>query len=448
MAQSFGFTYLMICLLAGIGTIVLLTVKYRVHAFFALILACFVVGIPMQMPVAGIIDLIKEGFGNMMKSLSLIIILGVTLGVLLEHSGSTAVMAKYILKKVGEKRAALSLSLTGLIAGMPLFCDSGFIVLSGLNKPLARRTGISVATLAGCLSTGLYAVHCFIPPHPGASGAAGIIGVDMGKLIVMGLLVATPAMFAGYLWSVYAGKKYAPLLTEEDEEPVVSGQLRYEPGVIRSFLPVLVPVLLIGARSFLSVEAVEVSGWLNILFIAGNPVIALIAGVLLALSNISKDKRGTLNTLMEEAIAKAGVILVIIGAGGAFGSVLAAAHIGESFQNTLPLASMGLLFPFLLAFLLKTAQGSSTVAIITAASIVLPLLPAMGLDQPDGKVLAVLSMGAGSMMISHANDSYFWVIAKLSGLDMNTMLRVYSLATLFMGVVSIMVIYLLSLFIM
>ncbi len=443
--QSVGFLYLMLCLLAGIATIVILTVKFRVHAFFALILACFVVGVGMHMPVAGIIELIKEGFGNIMKSLSLIIILGTTLGVLLEHSGSTTVMAGYILKKVGEPRAALSLSLTGLIAGLPLFCDSGYIVLSGLNKPLSRRTGISIATLSTCLATGLYAIHCLIPPHPGASAAAGVIGVDLGKLIATGILVAVPAMLTGYLWAVYAGKKYsAP--GEEIEEALPSKDFTDRPGVFRSFLPVLVPILLITVKSFLLLENEDPSCWLNVFLVLGNPVVALIAGVLLALTNIRAGRRTMLNALLEESVAKAGGILVIIGAGGAFGAVLSASHIGESFQQALPLASLGILFPFLLTSLLKTAQGSSTVAIITAASIVMPLLTVMGLNDPHGRMLVVLAMGAGSMTISHANDAYFWVIARFSGLGMKAMLRVYSLATLFMGLVSLSVIYIISLF--
>lgn len=444
MLQPDNFYYLMLCLFAGIATIVLLTVKFRIHAFFALILACFVVGLGLQMPILTIVGLIKDGFGNIMKSLSMIIVLGTTLGILLEHSGSTTVMAAYILRKIGERRAAFSLSLTGLIGGLPLFCDSGYIVLSGLNRPLAKRTGISIAVLSACLSTGLYAVHCLIPPHPGASAAAGIIGVDLGRLILIGFIVSIPAMLVGYIWAVYAGRKHAEILeTEDDIAPVAH---KNQPSVVRSFLPVLVPILLIAIKSFITVEQGGTVNSMNVLSVLGDPVIALGIGVLLAFSNVKGDRKGTLNHLLEESISKAGVILVIIGAGGSFGAVLAAAKIGESFSNALPLAQLGILLPFLLAFLLKTAQGSSTVAIITASSIVLPLLPALGLNDADGKLLVVLAMGAGSMMISHANDSYFWVIAKFSGLNMKTMLYVYSLATFFMGIVAFAMICLLSMF--
>ena len=146
----------------------MLTAKFRVHAFFALLIACFITGIGVQLPVDNIITAVKDGFGNIMKSLGIIIVLGTTLGVLLEHTGSTKVMATAILKKTGERNAALAMSITGFIVGLPIFCDSGFIVLSGLNKSLAKRTGISIAIMSVSLATGLYAVHCLIPPHPGA----------------------------------------------------------------------------------------------------------------------------------------------------------------------------------------------------------------------------------------------------------------------------------------
>lgn len=194
------------------------------------------------------------------------------------------------------------------------------------------------------------------------------------------------------------------------------------------------------------IQSDESGGWRYALSL-GDPVVALSVGVLLAFNTKRRWKRKTVNLIFQDAIEKAGGILVIIGAGGAFGAVLAATNIGSHFSNAVPLHSLGILFPFLLTFILKTAQGSSTVAIITAASIVLPLLAALGLDSENGKLLTVLSMGAGSMMISHANDAYFWVITKFSGLDIKTTLKVYSVASVIMGLVTLMMVYLLSLII-
>ncbi len=442
MANSF--LYVSICLLASIAVIVVLTAKYRVHPFFALILSCFVVGLGVGFPVADVITSIKDGFGNIMKSLGLIIVLGTTLGILLEHTGSTNVMASFILKKTGEKYAALAMSITGFIVGLPIFCDSGYIVLSGLNNSLAKRTAISIVVMSVSLATGLYSVHCLIPPHPGAAAAAGIIGVDIGKIILVGILVAIPAAVVGYVWANYAGKKIPVAATEKDISADETIKSSPKPSVFKAFLPVIVPIVLIALKSFLVIDKTGPNEWINNFLSLGDPVIALSIGVLLALNCKRGWKRNSLSTLLQEAAEKAGGILVIIGAGGAFGAVLAATKIGEHFSQSLSLGTLGILFPFLLTFILKTAQGSSTVAIITAASIVLPLLPALGLATEQGKLLCVLSMGAGSMMISHANDAYFWVIAKFSGLEMKTMLKVYSVATVFMGLTTLLMVYILS----
>ena len=439
--MSISLLQLMICLAAGVGVIVLLTARYRVHAFFALLIASFVVGLGTQLPVPEIINATREGFGNIMKSLGFIIVLGTALGVLLEHTGSTRVMAAFILRKVGERRAALAISITGFIVGLPIFCDSGYIVLSGLNRSLARRTGISMAAMAVSLAAGLYAVHCLIPPHPGATAAASVVGLDFGKLILTGIVVAIPATITGYLWANFAGRKIPVTVAEEE---IMAEETSQPPSVIKAFLPVIVPIVLIAARSFLSIQLSTVRGWwFSALLSLGDPVIALSIGVLLAFNCHRSWNRQTVGHLLQEAAEKAGGILVIIGAGGAFGAVLAATDIGRHLGQSPLLDSLGILFPFLITSVLKTAQGSSTVAIITAAAIVQPLLPALGLATEKGHLFAVLAMGAGSMMISHVNDAYFWVIAKFSGLDMKPMLKVYSVASVLMGLVSLLTIYLL-----
>ena len=439
-----SFAQVMIFLALGIGIIILLTAVFRIHAFFALLIACFVVGLGVQMPVATIINVTKQGFGNIMQSLGFIIVLGTTLGVILEHTGSTRVMASWILKRIGEKRAPLAMSITGFIVGLPIFCDSGYIVLNGLNKSLSKRTGISMVIMSTSLATGLYSVHCLIPPHPGAAAAASTIGVDYGKLILIGILVAIPAMLVGYAWARYAGKKFK---IKEQADAHIEEITKTAPSVLLSFLPVIVPIVLIGVKSFLAIEADKaIPAWMQLFMVTGDPVIALAIGIILALLAIRSWKKGDIAKLLQEAAEKAGGILVIIGAGGAFGAILAATKVGEHVSNAFDLQTMGILFPFLLTAVLKTAQGSSTVAIITASSIILPLLSSLGLQSEMGKLLAVLSMGAGSMTVSHANDAYFWVIAKFSGLEMRPMLQVYTVATLLMGLVTLMGVYILSLF--
>ncbi|MES1225084.1 MAG: GntP family permease, partial [Bacteroidota bacterium] len=172
-----SFSQVMAFLVIGIAVIVLLTARYRVHAFFALMIACFIVGLGIQMPVADIIATAKDGFGNIMKSLGFIIVLGTALGILLQHAGSTHVIADFIVKKTGPRYAALAMSITGFVVGLPVFCDSGYIVLNGLNLSVAKRTGTPVLNMSVALATGLYSVHCLIPPHPGAAAAAATMGV-------------------------------------------------------------------------------------------------------------------------------------------------------------------------------------------------------------------------------------------------------------------------------
>jgi GntP family gluconate:H+ symporter len=429
-------------LLLGIVAIIVLTTKTKIHPFFALFATSFLVGIGAGLPFAEVLQAIKDGFGGILKSLGLVIILGTTLGVLLEQTGSTNIMALTMLKGLGKKRVTLATSVTGFIVGLPIFCDSGFIVLSGLNRSLARQTMVPPLTLAVALATGLYAVHCLIPPHPGVSAAAAIIDSPYGMVIATGLVVAIPATLAGYAFAMAAGKRTPPAASEEAAPEITHLEGIKKPGVITSFLPVVVPVVLIAFKSLWLVG--ETGRITTVIFSAlGDPVIALLCGVLLALINV-RGRNSRMREGLVISIEKAGGILVIIGAGGAFGAVLGATKLGTLLGEALPLKQMGIFFPFLLTVLLKTAQGSSTVAIITASTIVQPLLPALGLDDETGKLLTVLAMGAGSMMISLPNDAYFWVISKFGGLDTRSMLKGYTPATFLMGAVSMLMVYVLS----
>ena len=437
-----------LALLAGIVLIVFLTVKIGLHPFFALLLACFVTGLLVKLSVPEILQLVKTGFGEILSKLTLIIVLGTAMGVLLEKNGHTTAMATAIVKWVGIKRSPMALSITGYIVGLPIFCDSGYIVLNGINQSLIRKTGFSVAQMSISLGAGLYAVHCLIPPHPGATAAAGTLDADFGRLIAWGMLVAIPGMLAGHYWALYAGKKGKIDKKEKepsDPEPVnsISGNM----SASRAFIPVLVPIILMALRSLLLTDKNKGQLVFAVLDVLGEPAIALAIGLFVVIGT-GKSRYREWMPQLGTAVEKAGSILVIIAAGSAFGSVLAATQIGKHFGNTPELSSLGIFFPFLLTAILKTAQGSSTVAIITAASLVMPLLPVLELTSANGKILAVLSMGAGSMMISHTNDAYFWVISKFSDIDIRTMLRVHSVASIWMGLVCMLMIYLLSLIVL
>ncbi len=440
-----SFLQIIIAMLAGIAVIIWLTTRSKLPAFFALLIACLVTGIGVGLSLPDLITASKKGFGNTMQSLGFLIVLGTLLGLLLEQTGSTRVMATYILKKSGEKNASLALSITGFVVGLPVFCDSGFIVLSGLNKSMIRRTGISAVIMSVSLASGLYAVHCLLPPHPGAAAAAGTIGADIGKLILFGIIIAFPVMLIGHWWAKYAGKKMEPIGTDDEEIMEENESL---PSVTRSFLPVIVPIVLIALRSVFIDMHFASSGWMKNLLALGDPVVALLIAVLLAITAKKHWPKNRINQLLHDALEKAGTILLITGAGGAFGAILASTNPGDHLAALPILSTIGIFFPFMLAFILKTAQGSSTVAIITAASIVLPVLPVLGLDSENGRILCVLALGAGSMVVSHANDSYFWVIAKFSGIHMKAMLRAYTVATLLMGLTAILLTWIISLFLL
>jgi gluconate:H+ symporter, GntP family len=290
-------------------------------------------------------------------------------------------------------------------------------------------------------------VHCLLPPHPGASAAAATIGVDFGKLIAYGIVIAVPAMLAGHWWAVYAGKKTNDVVSLHTAKEELEPENFQAPSVLMAFLPVLVPIILMSAKSLFVLNKDNKFTAAHVFNSLGDPAIALAVGVVLAIV-FSKGQKKYLPVHLGAAVEKAGGILIIIGGGAAFGAVLTATDIGTQFSKAVNLQSVGIWFPFLLAAVLKTAQGSSTVAIIMASSIVLPLLGVLGLNEGDGKLLAVLSLGAGSMMVSHTNDAYFWVVSKFSDIDIRTMLRVHSIASVCMGLTAMLFIYLLSLFIL
>jgi len=438
--MTHSLAYILTLLVAGIALIVILSTRYKVPAFFSLFLACILVGLGAGMPVADVLGTVKDGFGNILKNLGLIIVLGTTLGLLLEYTGSTTVMANFLLKRMGKRFAPLAMSITGFIVGLPIFCDSGYIVLSGLNRSMAKRTGISIATMSVSLATGLLSVHCMVPPHPGASAAAATIGVDFGKLILIGALASIPAMLIGNWWANYAGRNAPDKIAEDvtDDGP------GHGPTLLKACLPVFVPIILIAIRSFLTKGIAGDPGWIKGVFAFGDPVVALLIGVLLAFNCKRGWHKNELSKILQDSVEKAGGVLVVIGMGGAFGAILTATKLGDHLSQSMALGTMGLFFPFLLTAVLKTAQGSSTVAIITASSLVLPLLHALGLDTENGKLFCVLSMGAGSMTVSHTNDAYFWVISRFSGISMKTMLKVYTVSTLFMGIITLVTVYILS----
>lgn len=439
-----------ILVLLSIVLIILLTSVVRLNAFVSLFTVALLLAV-ITLRDRNVVEILKQGFGSTMASIGFLIIFGAMIAVVLEKTGGAASIANYILSKTGTRKAASAMGLTGFIAGMPIFCDSGFIILSGLAKSFSTKAKVALPLVAFVLATSLYSVHCLIPTHPGSLAASGIIGANIGYLVLLGTLAAIPGALAAFWWIRWrTGKEQTVEVVEEENttSPVQPDDAALPP-VFLSFLPIILPILLIAIGSLLSViNLTETNLLVDVLMFLGQPVIALLTGVLASLLLIDKRTISTLNELFESAIQKAGPILIVTAAGGMFGLVIKETGVGTYLGELLLETGMGLTVPFLIAFLLKTAQGSSTVAIITAASFVAPMLPALGLESETGKLLAMLAMGAGSMVFSHANDSYFWVVSRFSGINMTTTLKVFSTATAVMGVVVFMCVWIASLLIM
>lgn len=435
---------LSIIVLLSIVLIILLTSVTKLNAFASLFIVALLLAM-VALPERNVVQILQEGFGSTMASIGFLIIFGAIIAVVLEKTGGASSIANYILSKTGHSKAASAIGITGFVVGLPIFCDSGYIIMSGLAKSFSRNAKIALPLIAFVLATSLYAVHCLTPTHPGALAASGIMEANIGKLILLGTLFAIPAALAAFLWIKWQTRKEI----YKEIEPATDEAWDNEslPSVGLSLLPIVTPLALIAMGSLLVlIKTPENNLVVKGLSFIGQPVIALMIGALLSLLLLKERAITSINSLLESAVEKAGPILIVTGAGGMFGMVIketgVGAFAGEFFLQT----GLGLAVPFLIAAILKTAQGSSTVAIITAASFVAPMLPALGLDSETGKLLAMISMGAGSMMVSHANDSYFWVISRFSGISPNTTLKVYSTATIVMGVVTFSCVWLASFF--
>ena len=440
-----SFTFILTSVLLSIVLIVLLTSTFKYNTFLSMLLVSMFLAI-LILPSKDIVPTIAQGFGDTMKSIGIIIILGIMIGLILEKTGATISMAKAILSLTGKSNAGLAIGMTGFIVGIPIFCNSGFIVLNGLNKSLVKSTGKPMIFMATMLAAGLYSIHCMIPPHPGAMAAVAIVKPNIGNLIMIGILIALPAALAGFAWAKFMTRKEIAesiLPNEGQPEAVEENNL---PSTFWSFMPILVPLALLTGKSVIMLyQHSPANIWFKVLSFIGSPEVALLIGVFMALSLFKKINKKAVNELFDDAIEKAGPILVLTAAGGVFGAVIKATGVGEQAGGYMATTGLGLLIPFIIAAFLKTAQGSSTVAIMTAASIVAPMLAALHLDSESGKILATLAMGAGSMSVSHANDSYFWVVAKFSGLDTNSTLRVYSSTTFVMGMAAFFCVWIASL---
>ncbi len=439
--------WLMIVLLISVLFIILGTTKLKLHPFIVLLLAAYFAGAMAGLPMLTIAGSISTGFGSIMANIGIVIILGTIIGIILEKSHAAVKLAELVMKLVGKRFPALAMSIIGYIVSIPVFCDSAFIILSSLKKSLEQKTGKPPVTLTIALATGLYATHTFVPPTPGPIAAAGNLGLEnqLGSVILMGLAVAAIAMLGGYFWAMYLGKRITVMAEPKTEDLGNYQEIKLPPGIL-SIAPILVPIFLIAMRSVAVYPAKPLGeGYIALIFdFLGQPVNALFIGLFLSFLLFPKFNKETLTGWIGDGISSAAPILLITGAGGAFGAILKETQIGETIGNLLADYQLGIFLPFIIAAAFKTAQGSTTVALVATSALIAPLLAGIGLDTTMDKVLVVMATGAGAMTISHVNDSYFWVVTQFSGMDVKTGYKTHTIATLIQGVVSMIFIYAIS----
>jgi GntP family gluconate:H+ symporter len=432
---------LVLLLLLSIAFIVFATAYLKLHPFLALLLTAFAFGIASGMPLADVVKSVNEGFGGTIGSIGIVILAGTIIGVFLKKSGGAFRLAASILRLTRQRNAPAAMSIMGYIVSVPVFCDSGFVILSALNKAVAHRAGLSLAATSIALSLGLYATHTMVPPTPGPVAAAGILGADLGLVILWGVVIGAFAAVGGWLFAVLVAARVPVPPYREDEVPTAETPeaMAGAPSPAKSLVPIGVPILLIVLRSVAELPGRPLGegGLVPLLSFLGQPVVALLIGVGLALLLPRRLDRDMLSTggWVGQAIVDAAIIITITGAGGAFGKVLQNSGIAQVIGGSLASADLGLWLPFLLAAGIKTAQGSSTVSIITTAGLMAPLLPALGLEGDTARALATVAIGAGAMVVSHANDSFFWVVTQFSNMDAPTGYRLQTLGTLVQGLV-------------
>ena len=448
-----GFPLIIAFVLAIVVMIVAIS-KYKIHPFLSIMSVSLILALIAGIPLGDIANVIGAGFSGTFSSIGIVIILGALIGTVLEKTGAALKLADMVVKREGQKNPELAIELMGWVVSIPVFCDSGFVILDPIRRAMVRRTRTSSVAMTVALSAGLYISHVFIPPTPGPIAAANTLGIGDNLLLVMGMgvLASILPLIAGLLFAKYIGKSVKSADETGDstetaktyEELVASfGKL---PGGFDALAPIIVPIVLMALGSIASM-----AGWTGIAFdlfnFLGKPIIALAVGTIFAVIQLAATKKlGEFYDLTNDTLKVTGPILFVTAAGGVLGKVIATSDMVNFItEHATVLGSVGIFFPFLLAAILKSAQGSSTVAITTTAGIVAPLLGAIGMSTPAEIALVVMAIGAGAMTVSHANDSYFWVVTNFGQMTPEQGYKTQTMLTLVLGLASMIGIFIMSL---
>lgn len=441
---------MIVCIIA----LVVMIMKFKVHPFFALILTAVVGAIAFGFPLNTVFTNVTGGFGSTIGNIGIVIVLGCSIGVILEETGGALVLANTMLKFVGKKNSKLAMALTGYLVSIPVFSDSAIVIMSPVARALSARGGIPLVALLGALNAGILATHTMVPPTPGPIAAAGTLGADLGLVIALGLVSAAAYTFVGSLWcnSRYMLRKYPAVAKMNnvttaigDDFTLTADDGKKLPNAWVAFGAILVPVILICVNSFGSLLLAKDSAILPYLAFVGHPIFALSVGTVIAFFlDPSKINRDQIYSWLSDAVEKSGFIILATGAAGAFGAVLKASGVGTYLGELIASTAMPAVFvPFLISLLLSVANGSATVALMTGSAITLPLLPSLGLHP----VIATLAIAAGSSFFYHANASHFWVVLKSNDdLPMKEGYELVSVATALGSIAAMAVVWGMSLF--
>ena len=432
--------------IGSLALIFWLIIRARWDAFLALLAGAIVTGLVVGIPINELPGVIATGFGNTLSSIGITIGLGVMLGELLFASGAMRRIADTMVGAFGEKRSTLAVGLTGWLVSIPVFFDAAFVILIGLIRQLSQRTRISMVTLVTALAVGLIATHSVVPPTPGPLVVAENLGVDLGLFILYGAIVTLVAtLVGGWLYGTWIGRNAVHYQEASD----VPGEVRAEaaatqenavPTATLSFGLLALPIVLILLNTIMGVAA-KGTGVARFFAFIGEKNIALFVSVILASVALKPYFAEKVGDIIRRAVRSAGMILLVTGAGGSFGRVITTSGIGDYLVKTMTGWHMPvILLAFLFSQILRMAQGSTTVALVTTSSVLGPLVASLGVSP----LLVALAICAGGIGLSMPNDSGFWVVNRFAGFDMRDTLRTWTAGGTIAGVVSLIVIYILS----
>lgn len=423
-----------------IAWIIFGTAYTKLHPFVVILIAAVILSILLGIAPLEAMRLIFKGFFKIIKNIGLLILFGTIVGAALEQSNATLALAKGILKSLQKLPLPYAISCIGYLVSIPVFCDAAFVILSQLNKTLSSQTKTPLVGLTVALSTGLFAPHVLVPPTPGPLAAAANLNLEnLILLIVVGGSIALILIFVGGWYGNYLIKKNKYIESKESFKNPTTEEITELPSFSKAILPILIPISLMCLGTLLKVVPSFIG--LEYLILLTKPTAALGIGMLFAFRLLYKQPKKKISKAIKKGFKQAIPILVITGMGGALGRVIQTIPLQDYALEISTFSGFGILIPFMIAALLKTAQGSSTVAIITTSSIIFPLLSVLGLDSEMGKVWAIMALGVGSMTVSHANDSYFWIVSQMSGMDVKTAYRTHTVGTLLQGTVGLIVVF-------